>query len=68
MGYTDVNQLPTHIFAELQHFFTVYKHLEGKTTEVDEMGGPLEAVAIIEKCIEQYKQKFKLSALDRGEC
>ena len=68
MGYTDVEQYPAHIFAELQHFFTVYKHLEGKTTEVDEIGGPMEAVSIIEKCIAHYKEKFSLSALDRGEC
>ena len=29
--------------------FTIYKSLEGKNTVVNEMGGPIEAVAIIEK-------------------
>lgn len=57
-GYTDVNELPNHIFDELQHFFSIYKHLEGKTTKVKEMGGPVEAVGIIEQCMENYRKKF----------
>ena len=28
--YTDIEQLPSHIFDEMRHFFTVYKSLEGK--------------------------------------
>lgn len=57
-GYTDVNKLPNHIFEELQHFFSIYKHLEAKTTKVKEMGGPLEAVGIIEQCMQNYRKKF----------
>lgn len=56
--YTDVKELPKHIFAELQHFFSIYKHLEGKTTKVKEIGGPIEAVDIIEKCMTSYTEKF----------
>lgn len=48
MGYTDIKELPKHIFGELKHFFTIYKSLEGKNTEVNEFGGPIEAVAVIE--------------------
>ena len=54
MGYTDVKELPKHIFEELKHFFTVYKELESKKTEVKEIGGAIEAVAVIEKAIENY--------------
>lgn len=57
-GYTDVQELPKHIFDELQHFFSIYKNLEGKTTEVKEMGGPIEAVAVIEKCMDNYRKKY----------
>ena len=38
--------------------FTIYKSLEGKNTVVNEFGGPIEAVAIIEKCMENYRRKF----------
>lgn len=58
MGYTDVKELPKHIFEELKHFFSVYKQLESKKTDVKEIGGPIEAVAVIEKTMENYKKKF----------
>ena len=58
MRYTDISQLPTHIFEELKHFFSVYKSLEGKTTVVNEFGGALEAVQVIEHAIDNYKEKF----------
>lgn len=58
MGYTDVKELPKHIFEELKHFFSVYKQLESNKTDVKEIGGPIEAVAVIEKAMENYKKKF----------
>ncbi len=57
-AYTDIKELPKHIFAELKDFFSIYKRLEGKDTVVNEFGGPIEAVEIIEKCIENYRKKF----------
>lgn len=60
MGYTDVKELPKHIFEELKHFFSVYKQLESKKTNVKTIGGPIEAVAVIEKAIENYKKKFDM--------
>lgn len=57
-NYTNVSELPEHIFKELKHFFSVYKQLEGKDTEVDDIGGPEDAVKVIEKAIENYKDKF----------
>ena len=40
------------------HFFEVYKQLEDKRTEVKEMLGREEAEKIIEKCINNYNEKF----------
>lgn len=59
MGYTDVKELPKHIFDELRHFFSIYKSLEGKNTVVKEVGGPIEAVGCIEKCMQNYIEKFE---------
>lgn len=56
--YKDISQLPAHIFQEMKHFFTVYKNLEGKETDIDEVKGVLSAVDIIDASIERYKQKF----------
>ena len=56
--YTDVTELPKHIFEEIKHFFSVYKALEDKETVVDEFDGATEAIRIIEQCIDNYKDKF----------
>lgn len=58
MGYTDIKELPKHIFRELKHFFGIYKSLEDKSTEVNEFGGPIDAVEVIEHCIDRYNKKF----------
>lgn len=57
-SYKDISELPKHIFDEMRHFFQVYKSLEGKETVVNEVQGPEEARAIIEKCREAYIEKF----------
>lgn len=56
--YTDINQLPKHVFDEMKHFFTVYKALECKETAVDEVQGPEDATAVIGEAIENYVQNF----------
>ena len=56
--YTDITELPKHIFEEIKHFFSVYKALEDKETVVDEFDGATEAIRIIEQCIDNYKDKF----------
>ena len=57
--YKDISELPEHISSEIKHFFEVYKQLEEKQTEVDELLGRTEAEKIIEKSIRNYEQKFK---------
>ena len=56
--FNDINELPTHIFSEMKHFFSIYKELEGKETVVNEFGGPDEAKMIIQNCIQNYKEIF----------
>ncbi len=54
-SYTDIKQLPKHIFNEMSHFFSVYKALEEKDTVIDEIKGKDEAMDIIRKSLERYK-------------
>ena len=56
--YTDIDQLPRHIFEEMRHFFSVYKNLENKTTAVDELGNREQAIEIIGAAIDSYIEKF----------
>ena len=57
-GYYDIHELPQHIFDEMMHFFEVYKTLEHKQTTVREIAHRDEAIDIIAKCIEAYREKF----------
>ncbi len=56
--YDDIDQLPTHVFDEMMHFFEVYKTLEHKVTSVKEICHKQDAVEIIRKCIDFYNEKF----------
>lgn len=58
-GYSDISQLPPHLFKEMQHFFSVYKGLENdKVTSIEEAFGREKAVAIIQECLDAYISKF----------
>ena len=56
--YKDISELPTHMFNEMRHFFTVYKELEGKSTYIMDTLGAEEAKKIIAESIKSYKEKF----------
>jgi inorganic pyrophosphatase len=56
--YTDISELPKHIFDEMSHFFTVYKNLENKQTAVNEVMGRDAAVQIVQKAIDDYIEEF----------
>lgn len=56
--YKDIDELPKHIFAEMTHFFTVYKELENKTTAVNEIEHADSAMKIIAGDIESYIENF----------
>ena len=56
--YTATAELPPHLMRELERFFTDYKVLEGKRSEVGEMYNTARALAVIRQAREAY---------DRGE-
>jgi inorganic pyrophosphatase len=56
--YRSIDQLPSHIFDEMIHFFSVYKTLEGKTTAFSDVRGRAEAVEIIKESVKRYKEVF----------
>lgn len=56
--YTNIDQLPKHIFDEMSHFFTVYKNLENKTTAVNEVSDRDTALKIIGAAIDSYVENF----------
>lgn len=53
--YKNIDDLPKHIFDEMQHFFMVYKELENKHTSVDVAACRDCAIEIIKKSLENYK-------------
>ena len=58
--YTDISQIPKHIFDEMSHFFKVYKELEGKetATEVSDASSAEDAKRIVEKAINGYIENY----------
>ena len=56
--YTNIDQLPSHIFDEMKHFFSVYKSLENKETAVDEVKDRDTAVQIVAAAIDNYIETF----------
>lgn len=56
--YTNIDQLPKHIFDEMRHFFSVYKTLENKETAVDEVSERSIAVKIISDAIDNYIEQY----------
>ena len=57
-NYKNIEDLPSHIFDEMMHFFKVYKHLENKQTAVKEIKGRNDAIEIIRAAIENYNEHF----------
>ena len=57
-GIKSIDDLPSHIFDEIMHFFTVYKQLENKQTAVKELYDRREAEEIIADCIKLYNNTF----------
>ena len=56
--YTDIGNLPKHVFDEMSHFFTVYKQLEDKDTVIDDVRDAAAAKEIVQNCIDNYVEKF----------
>ena len=57
-SFQDLSDLPSHIFAEMGHFFSVYKSLEGKETVPGEVRNREAALGIIQDAIDRYIEHF----------
>ncbi len=49
-----MDQIFSHVKREIEHFFTIYKELEGKVTKMEGWGGPREARKAIQESRERY--------------
>ena len=57
-GLQDISDIPQHTVDEVSHFFDVYKALEHSKTSVMEICSRPEAVNIIRKAVDLYKEAF----------
>jgi inorganic pyrophosphatase len=56
-GISDFAAVQPHLLKEIEHFFSVYKALEGKQTQVQGWGSADEARAMISTCHERFLNK-----------
>ena len=49
-----MDQIFIHVRREIEHFFTIYKELEGKETRIDGWRGPIDARKLILDCRQAY--------------
>jgi len=49
-----MDQIFAHVKRELEHFFAIYKELEGRVTQMQGWGGPMEARKAIMECRQRY--------------
>jgi len=62
-----MDQIFAHVRREIEHFFTIYKELEGRVTRMEGWGGPMEARRAIVESRKRYmdvKAKKTPSAAD----
>ncbi|MDX1992306.1 MAG: inorganic diphosphatase [bacterium] len=56
--YHDLSDLPTHFPKEMQHFFSVYKQLQGTESRNDGWADAAEAKKYIAQSMNLYREKF----------
>jgi inorganic pyrophosphatase len=56
--YEDISQLPQHYLKEVEHFFHIYKDLEGKRVQIVGWENAGSALAIIQESIARYEAKY----------
>lgn len=57
-SFSDVSELPSHLFMEIKHFYEVYKMLEYKETIVNKVESAEEARKVIKECLERYNKTY----------
>ncbi len=60
----DIADMPQHYLLEIEHFFHIYKDLEGKRCEIVGWGKSEEAMKVIMESVDRYNKKIK--DLDSG--
>jgi len=58
--WSDISDLPPHVFSEIQHFFSVYKSLEHTETSMQEVECADTARQVIAKCLNAYRVHFRI--------
>ena len=53
--YQDLKDLPPHVYNEMEHFFSVYKELEGIETDIMHISGRAEAEIVFARCREAFE-------------
>ena len=56
--YQDISELPPHVVEEMEHFFTVYKALEGKEAVAGDVNDRKAAVEVIQRAMVHYSECF----------
>ena len=56
--WREIDDLPRHIYLEIEHFFTVYKTLEHKETSLQGRENSATARKVINKCLAMYQERF----------
>lgn len=57
--YHQLEDVPPHTLREIEHFFEIYKELEGKHTDTGGWKGLEETTASIEGAIRRYDERFR---------
>ena len=52
--YSDIADVPPHMLREIEHFFQIYKDLEGKRVQVGDWEGSRAAMTEISRAMERY--------------
>lgn len=52
--HQDVSDMPAHVRAEIEHFFAIYKELEGKTVTIGAWRDRTQALALIEEAVDRF--------------
>ncbi len=52
--HQDVGDLPAHIRIEIEHFFAIYKELEGKAVTIGAWHGRDETLALIQEAVDRF--------------
>jgi inorganic pyrophosphatase len=61
-----MDQIFAHVRREIEHFFTIYKELEGKVTTMEGWGGPMEARRAIVESRQRYLDAKAAKAVSAG--